>query len=84
MAIDYTPGGMHRVAEDLIGTCKSLDQALEKEFGDEAQFDDVPLQMLELLDDIVLCCRTCDWWVEASEVDDDGDCEDCQGSASDE
>jgi hypothetical protein len=83
MVIDYTPDGMQRVAEDLMGTCKCLDEALIAEFGDAAE-EDVPIQMRELLDEVVRECATCGWWVEASEVDDGGDCEDCQGSASDE
>lgn len=31
-----------------------------------------------VLDSQVMCCTTCDWWVEAGEVDEAGACSDCQ------
>lgn len=33
--------------------------------------------LAEALDDLVMCCWSCGWWVESYEIDDDGDCEDC-------
>lgn len=71
-----TQDDMTRVAERLLGTCNSLDSALEEELG--ADFADVPIEMLEILDDQVLQCEQCGWWCESSEIDDDQACEDCR------
>lgn len=67
---------MQRVADTLEGTCQSLEDVLERELG--VGFDDVPIEMLRILDDQVLECTQCGWWSEASGFDDDQACEDCQ------
>lgn len=56
----------HELADQLMGTCDSLpDEVL----------DDADL--CGHIDELVMCCDTCSWWVEPHEIDDDGNCEDC-------
>jgi len=79
MKIEFTEERMHRVADDLLGTCRGLDDALQAEFGDDVTLEEVPLDMLQLLDDCVMRCDGCGWWVETSEISDDNLCEQCAG-----
>ena len=56
------------IADHLLGTCNPLpDEVLDTE------------GLAEALDELVLCCETCGWWVESHEIDDSGNCEDCAG-----
>lgn len=60
------------LAAELIGTCKSLDDVIDK--------DDYPTEFFLKLDDLVLECVQCNWWQEASEmviVDDEYVCNQC-------
>lgn len=77
----FTEEGMQQVAEILQGTCKSLDDVLCEVFEYESgtlTSTDLPIELLRSLDDMVMECQCCNWWVEASEVDDDGACEECR------
>lgn len=50
------------VADELMGTCQSLDAALER-FGWEGA--DNNMEFCNALDDRVFCCCDCGWWDEA-------------------
>jgi hypothetical protein len=69
---------MDRVAEYLRGTCKSLEEGLATEFGEDGtdilEFD---TELLRRLDDQILECQGCNWWCETGEVNDDTLCTDC-------
>lgn len=60
-----------QVAEALVGSCEDLenhathDERMNKEF-------------CESLDELTQQCQTCDWWVETDELDEEGNCTDCQ------
>jgi hypothetical protein len=69
-----TDNDILELAESLLRTCKSLDDELEQSLS--VTLDEVSLHMLEILDNEVICCETCGWWVETSEAT-DGECEDC-------
>ncbi len=63
----------NKVAEDLEGTCKSIDDMLPEGMD----FEDLTAKDLEDMD-IVFQCTSCDWWYEiAMKVTDDGECSDC-------
>lgn len=59
------------IADQLLGSCYDLGEVITY-----AQSEDVAL--LAELDQLVMRCDTCGWWVETDEVDDDSNCEDCQ------
>ncbi len=65
---------MREIAEELQGTCGSLDDNLEKRGVD---IDLVPAELLDVIDEEVILCETCGWWYESHEVDDDGNCNEC-------
>lgn len=69
------PPRWHEIIESLRGTCKSLHDVFED--GEEDLENDA--KFCELLDSELLVCNTCGWWAETHEVDDDGDCAQCQG-----
>lgn len=72
--------GIRKVAEALLGTCKSLDEQLQEEFEDESPtIEAMPVELLHELDGMVWRCSVCDWWVEPHEVDDDDVCDECRG-----
>ncbi len=61
---------VNQVAAELLGQClKSLE--------DVSTEQERTLQFLRELDDLVMECQQCNWWVDADEVDDDQHCEDC-------
>lgn len=68
---------MSRVAEGLLGTCKSVDDALCEIFGNDVDLTDFETPLLEHLDDQVMCCEECGWWFETGELNDDQVCTDC-------
>lgn len=87
MSIPYTQENvvkMREVAEYLRGTCKSLEDGLQTEFGEDADAMDFDIELLRELDDAVMNCESCNWWVETGEIDDDGNCTDCQVENDDE
>ena len=66
---------MKEIAEELLGTCGTLDEKLaERGFTQ----DDLPETLLQDLDMEVMLCETCNWWCEASEMTDYGVCGECE------
>lgn len=55
-------------AESLIGTCQNL----------EDDFLDLPLEQCFLMDEIVMCCEACGWWVASEDIGENGDCLECE------
>jgi hypothetical protein len=68
---------MMKVAEDLSGTCKSLDDVLQTHFGEDVEVTDFDILLLQELDDQVMECQGCNWWHETHELDDNQLCDDC-------
>ena len=66
-----------KVAEDIMGTCKNLDDFLEEEFGEGISTTDIDIELLRALDDITMECQGCQWWCEVGELNDDQFCSDC-------
>lgn len=70
---------MRKVAESLQGTCKSLDDELQRVFdNEELSVIDFDTLLLQELDDMVMECQGCNWWHETHELDDDQLCDDCK------
>ncbi len=72
---EVTREKMSEIAEELRGTCKTLDEVLE---GHGLDYNCVPVEMLDTLDEDVMLCDWCGWWVESSEIDDDSVCKECK------
>lgn len=53
------------VAADLVGTCQGLYDAL----GEDREHLQDDIEFCRLLDDRVMECSTCGWWVEANDGD---------------
>ncbi len=67
---------MVEIAEDLRGTCQSLNEVLEKH---GLNFDNISLELLGKLDEEVMECQVCNWWYETHEINDDQVCNECEG-----
>jgi len=63
------------VGEALLGTCQSVFHALEED--EQHLINDK--EFCEALDEVAMNCNTCGWWVGPEEIDEEGDCEQCQG-----
>lgn len=67
------------IAYELMGTCMSLDSALEQH-GWEGSDND--MSFCNALDDRVFCCCCCGWWDEAGAAKERGGhdlvCEECE------
>jgi len=63
------------VGEALLGTCQSVACVLGE--GEEHLVDDE--EFCIALDGTAANCNTCGWWVEPEAIDEEGDCEQCQG-----
>lgn len=70
-----------KVAEELMGTCASLDDKLN-EYG--IDFNCVSVEMNEALDDEVMLCEYCGWWRDPYDLNDEGNCEDCREDDNEE
>lgn len=57
---------LQRIAEDLQGTCQSIDTALE---WYELYQDDMDLGDWIVLEEMVMLCDTCGWWFETGEME---------------
>lgn len=66
---------INTLADNLLGTCSSIDDHLPNGLT----FDDLDVEDCELLDDKVVQCADCGWWCEMSEINEDGQCGDCEG-----
>lgn len=76
---------MRRVAYNIMGTCKSLDDFLKEEFGDEdLSMTDFDVELLRELDDITQECQDCGWWCETSDLNEDQVCSDCAPEADED
>lgn len=86
MKYEYSEENLARikkVADSLMGTCNSVDSAVEDEFGDETDLGDIDQLLLQELDDMVTLCEACGWWNETSFTE-DGLCDDCVDGEEDE
>jgi hypothetical protein len=63
------------VGEALLGSCQSIADAL----GEDEQHLVDNMEFCKALDGTAMLCDCCGWWVEPEEIDDNGDCEQCQG-----
>jgi hypothetical protein len=57
-----------KYAQELIGTCQSLDD----------EFCELPLEQCYLMDEIVMCCDTCGWWIASEDMGDESTCLECE------
>ena len=67
MAVD-----IDTIVSRLVGTCMNLDDALE-----EQGIMILTMEETEELDLEAMQCETCSWWVEAHDIDEDGNCQEC-------
>lgn len=60
-----------KIIESLNGTCNSLDteEYLANGFSED--------NLTQAIDEAIVLCEQCGWWVEACEVNDDNVCNDC-------
>lgn len=65
------------VGEDLLGTCQSVEDALQKQFGEDVELHDFETSLLEELDDQTMCCEECGWWCETGFLNDEQVCIEC-------
>lgn len=76
---DYWRELAERCADELNGTCKSVHELSEPEYV--AGLDN--MVFCARLDELVMECSVCNWWVEPSELAEDTDdvicleCKDC-------
>ena len=77
-AIDYRAAA-ETVAYDLMGTCQSLQGCLENH---EMEGYDAVMEFCHALDLIAWECNVCEWWTEASDVDDNDVCSGCRDDDS--
>ncbi len=68
-----TDAQVHELAGDLIGTCDDIDECLPEGIT----FDKLTHVDFSLLDDEVMRCEVCGWWVESGLIDDEGKCDEC-------
>lgn len=67
------------VAERLLGSSTSVDDALQAEFdNDDLTVVDFDHELLLVLDDHVTECERCGFWGETGGFNDNCECEDCQ------
>jgi hypothetical protein len=63
---------IQELARELNGTCERLYDVLSRQGREE-----LTQAECEELDEAVMCCDTCSWWVDSDEIDEDGNCSDC-------
>lgn len=72
------PRTAEQIADELQGTCTSLQAVLERHEMEGAENDQ---DFCYRLDSLVFECLQCSWWCEVSEMTDDPDydwcCDDC-------
>lgn len=64
------------ICSNIEGTCKCLEDVVLEVTGRE--YDDLTVGDCQEIDNCVICCDTCGWWVDSGCVDENGNCEDCQ------
>lgn len=77
---------IRRIAENLEGSCQSLDAALDRENLTQGSLEQ---EDRDQLDDMVFCCDGCGWWHGTDERDtieaEDGDfCGSCIAERTEE
>lgn len=70
------------IGEELIGTALSLTTILESKGLPDTY--DLDADFCEALDNVTLNCVTCGWWHPSDEIDDWGNCRDCNYAAGEE
>jgi hypothetical protein len=67
------------IAEDLLGTCKSLNDVANEH---DTDIDRLTMRQFDMIDEITLECEQCNWWCEPGEFsnEDAQICDDCVGS----
>lgn len=79
---DFTVEELNIIESYLVGSCKTLANALEEIFAIDEH--DLSPQACMDIDDRMFSCSLCSWWHnvdELSDVADDRVCEDCNGSS---
>lgn len=66
---------LESIADQLIGTCDSLDSVFDRLDYNEYRNNQV---VLDAIDGQVFECQECSWWCEISEMTDEGTCQDCR------
>lgn len=64
-------------AAHFLGTCNSIETSDFGELMNDADF-------CAVLDDEIMCCTCCGWWVESGEISADGECSDCDPTQDEE
>jgi hypothetical protein len=82
---DDTKAKIVAVGKALLGSCSSEDQVIQETFGDEELIlTDLPMELLQMLDDITMRCDECGWWCETGFLNDDQVCDQCEPSEDDD
>lgn len=68
---------MMQVAARLEGSCMSLEDGLESEFGEDVSVTDFSLPLLQELDAAVMTCEDCGWWCSTADLNEDQVCCTC-------
>lgn len=64
------------LADNLRGTCNSLDEMLERLF--DVEFHELTNVEFDELDDLIFECHECGWWCDSGELSSIDDvCSDC-------
>lgn len=76
--MDITDKKLEEFIEYTRGTCKSFDEAIVDFFEDDTlDSESFTTDQLEIIDQEIMRCDSCGWWVESHEIDEEGNCEDC-------
>lgn len=62
----------YELANNLLGTCMSLQEAMENQELIDSDID------FDVLDEEVRVCDWCGWWHESCEIDENGSCPSCR------
>lgn len=71
---------LNAIAQDLEGTCQMLDVVVQRH---GAKYSDLKTEDFLALDDHVICCSCCGWWIDANEVGELDICEECSQTGED-
>ena len=74
---------IQELIDHLQGTCKSLQEGLNDLYP-EMDVSDLTEKDNEEIDNQIFNCDTCNWWCEACEQDEDGNCENCSTQQEEE
>lgn len=71
---------VERLKTYLDGTCHRIDKGLEVQ---GLTTDDMTASDWHELESDIMRCESCQWWVEASEIDEEGNCHSCHEEVED-